>query len=194
MRRFALRLLNLFRRDRAERELAREMDSHLTMLEDEYVRRGMTPEHARLAARRAMGSVALAKDRHRDARVFLWLDEMRQDLRFTVRLLRRDPAFTTIAVLTLALGIGANTAIFSLVNGVLVRPLPYEGSERLVRIAEYFAPSATGAPLPPRTLISGTELEALQSARTLSHVGIYGGRPFSMTLATTDGAVRLAGE
>jgi putative ABC transport system permease protein len=194
MRRFFLRFVNVFRRDPAERELAREMDAHLAMLEDEQVRRGMTREDARFAARRAMGSVALARDLHRDARGFVWLDDFRQDVRFTFRLLGRDPAFTTVAVLTLALGIGANTAIFSLVNGVLVRPLAYENSERLVRIAEYFPPSAAGAPLAPRTATNGAELQALESARTLSNVGVYGGRPFSMTLATPDGALRLAGE
>jgi len=194
MRRLFLRLLNVLRHERAEQDLAREMDAHLAMLEVDHVRRGMTREAARLAARRAIGSVALARDLHRDARGCAWLEDLRQDVRFTLRLLRRDPAFTTVAVLTLALGIGANTAIFSLVNSVLVRPLPYESSERLVRIAEYFSPSATGAPLSPRTLINGAELEALESARTLSNVGIYGGRPFSMTLATPDGALRLAGE
>src|SRR5688572_27028083 len=194
MRRFLLRVLSVFRRRRADADLEREIASHLSLLEDEYRRRGAGDGEARLAARRAMGSVALAKDLHRDARAFVWLDDLRQDLRLSLRLLRRDPLFTTIAVLTLGLGIGVNTAIFSLVNGVLVRPLPYEGSERLVRIAEYFPLSATGSPLAPRTMLNGAELEALQSARTLSDVGVYGGRPFSMTLARPDGAIRLAGE
>src|SRR5262245_42564001 len=182
MRRFWQQVLVLFRHDDTERELAREIASHLTLIEEEYRRRGMTPGDARQAARRAMGSVALAKDLHRDARGFVWLDDLRQDLRFTLRLLRRDPAFMTIAVATLALGIGANTAIFSVVNSVLLRPLLYEGSESLVRIAEHLAPPQTGTPLAPRVLITGAELEALRSARTLSHVGRYGGRPFSMTL------------
>jgi putative ABC transport system permease protein len=194
MRRFLLRLFNVLRRQRADEELDREVASHLALLADEHVRRGRTPNEARLAARRAMGSVALAKDLHRDARAFAWLDDLRQDLRFTMRLLRRDPAFMTIAVATLALGIGANTAIFSAVNSVLLRPLPYEGSESLVRIAEHLAPTQTGAPLAPRVLITGPELEALQSMRTLSDVGRYGGRPFSMTLNLPEGGVRLTGE
>jgi len=194
MRRFFQRVLGLFRHDAAERELGRELASHLTLIEDEYRRRGMTLNEARLAARRAIGSVALAKELHRDARAFAWLDDLLQDLRFTLRLFRRDPAFMAIAVLTLALVIGANTAIFSVINGVLLRPLPYEGSEGLVRIAEHLGPSPMGAPLAPRVLITGSELEALQSARTLSHVGRYGGRPFSMTLALPANAVRLTGE
>ena len=194
MRRFLLRLFSAFGRRRADTDLDREIASHLLLLEDEYRRRGSSDGEARLAARRAMGSAALVKDLHRDARAFVWLDDLRQDLRLSVRLLRRGPVFTAIAVLTLGLGIGVTTAIFSLVNGVLVRPLPYEGSEHLVRIAEYFPPSGTGSPLAPRTLINGAELEALESARTLSNVGIYGGRPFSMTLAKPEGAVRLAGE
>jgi hypothetical protein len=159
MRRFILRLLNVFRYEHAERELTREVDSHLALLEEGHVRRGATPDEARLAARRAIGSVALAKDLHRDARAFAWLDDLLQDLRFTLRLFRRDPAFMAIAVLTLALVIGANTAIFSVINGVLLRPLPYEGSEGLVRIAEHLGPSPMGAPLAPRVLITGSELD-----------------------------------
>ena len=77
MRRFILRLLNAFRPDPAERELTREVESHLVLLEEEHRRRGMTADEARLAARRAMGSVALAKELHRDARSFVWLDDLR---------------------------------------------------------------------------------------------------------------------
>ena len=75
MRRFAQRVLGLFRHDRAERELAREVDSHLALIEEEHVRRGVTLDQARAAARRAMGSVALANDLHRDARSFAWIDD-----------------------------------------------------------------------------------------------------------------------
>jgi len=194
MKRVFHRLLNLCRGDRAETEAAREIASHLALLEDEYRRRGMTADVARLAARRAMGSIALAKDLHRDARSFTWIDDLARDLRFAARLLRRDSGFTAVAVLTLALGIGANTAIFSVVNTVLFRPLPFDRSDRLVRIAEHPAASGATASLAPRIVINRPELDALRSARTLSHVGIYSGRPFSMTLASDDGPNRLAGE
>ncbi len=195
MRRSLLRFLNAFRRTDAEDDLDREVAAHLALLEDEHRRRGLSGEEAQLAARRALGSVALTKDLHRDARSFAWLDDLRQDVRFAVRLLIRTPGFSAIAVLTLALGIGANTAIFSVLNGVLLRPLPYEGSGRLVRIAEHL-PALSGAqtPLAPRVTINRNELETLQASRSLSQVGVYGGRPFSMTLAMPDGPTRLAGE
>jgi hypothetical protein len=136
MRRLMLRILNVFRRDSAERELAREMAAHLALLEDEHVRRGMTRDDARLAARRAIGSVALTKDLHRDARSFAWLDDARQDVRFAARMLVRSPGFAAVVVFTMALSIGATTTLFSLAYGVLMRPLPWPEHDRLVLLQE----------------------------------------------------------
>ena len=87
MRQFILRLINTFRPKTADDDLAREVAAHLALLEDEYRRRNLTPNEARLAARRAMGGVAHAKDLHRDARLFGWLDDARQDVRFAARML-----------------------------------------------------------------------------------------------------------
>jgi hypothetical protein len=126
MRRFVLRFLHLFRRDRAGRELDREVAAHVALLEDEHRRRGLTPDEARLAARRAMGSVALVKDLHRDERSFMRVDDLGRDFRHAVRTLRRAPGFTLIAVFALGLGIGVNTTFFTIVNAICLRGLPIE--------------------------------------------------------------------
>src|SRR5262245_7757681 len=152
MRRFILRLLNAVRPGRAEDDLAREMAAHLALLEDEYRRRGMAPDETRRASRRAIGSVAHASDLHRDARSFAWLDDLQRDVRHAVRLLVRSPGFALVALLTLALGIGATTAVFSVVHGVLLTPLPYPDPDRLVRVFGP-PPAVAGIDGPPSRLV-----------------------------------------
>ncbi|MGO4884892.1 MAG: ADOP family duplicated permease [Bryobacteraceae bacterium] len=137
MRRFLSRFVNLFRGSRAERELAREIDSHLALLEEEFECRGLSPDEARRAALRAYGGVEQAKELHREARSFIRLEQFSKDVRYGGRNLWRTPGFTAVAAITLALGIGASTAIFSAVNAVLLRPLAYKDAERLVTVLHY---------------------------------------------------------
>jgi hypothetical protein len=134
-RRFFLRLANVLRPGKADLELARELDSHLALLENDFQRRGMTPEDARLAARRAFGGVEQAKERQRDAPSFVWLDDTRRDVRHAARLLRRDPIFALTAALSLAIAIGANTTIFTIADALLfARPAGVVEPDRLVDI------------------------------------------------------------
>jgi predicted permease len=134
MRQLIFRLLALVWHNRAEDELAREMDAHLAMLEEEHVRRGMTRDEARFAARRAMGSVALVSDIHRDARSFVNLEDLGRDFRHAFRALRRAPGFTFIAVFALGLGIGVNTTFFTIVNAICLRGVPIESPERVMYV------------------------------------------------------------
>jgi predicted permease len=132
--RFLARLDTFFRRGRAERELHREITAHLTLLADDFERRGMTPEEARRAALRAYGGVEQTKELHRDERSFVWLEQAFQDLRHACRGLARSPAFVAVALLSLAFGIGVNTAIFTLVNGILLKNLPVPDPHRIVQL------------------------------------------------------------
>ena len=192
VRRFLLRLLHFFQPHRAESELERELAAHLGVLEDEYKRRGLTDAEARLAARRAFGGVAQAKESHRDARSFRWLNDLRRDARFAVRALLRAPGFTAVVVATLALGIGANTAIFSAVHAVLLRSLPFPGADRFVRIVTEFQPDDGSGIKRSVASMSFEDLEFLRSrSRTLSNLGTY--VPEAVTLSGRGEAVRLSG-
>src|SRR5689334_17213158 len=132
LRRMFARTRDLFSRDSADEDMRLEFESHLEMETAEYIRRGMAPDEARRKARLASGGLTQAAESVREQRGLPWLESLGADFKYAARSLRHSPAFALIVVMTLALGIGANTAIFSVVRGVVLKPLPHRDGDRLV--------------------------------------------------------------
>src|SRR6202140_2138418 len=158
-----------FRRNRMDRELAEEMRQHVERKTSQNVAAGMSGEEARYAAQRQLGNATRLEEEGRATRGFPRIETFLQDIRYGVRTLRKNPGFATIAVLTLALGIGANAAIFSIVYGVLLKPLAYSGAERTLRIWQVI-PSSGFTQL---GMTNAQVVRLRQQSNSLEAVGAY---------------------
>src|SRR5438309_9805762 len=138
MRAWLLRFGGLFRKARQDRDFSAEMESHLQLHIEDNLRAGMSPAEARRQALIKLGGIEQTKELYRDRRGLPLLETLFQDLRFALRMLRKTPGFTVVVVLTLALGIGANTAIFSLIDQVALKWLPVKNPEQLFELKQNF--------------------------------------------------------
>jgi predicted permease len=185
------RLLALVRSRRLERELDGEVRAHLELAERDALADGLSPDEARRMARRRFGSIDRMKEEHRDRRSVRWMDSLVKDVRYGLLLLRRDPVFAFVAVSVMAIGIGANTAMFSLMDAVLLKPLPYPAPERMVRVWEAPTPTSRNGISTLNFLDwkrSSTSFEALSAIRGLNAALTGNGEPARLagTLVSAD--------
>src|SRR3954470_14637428 len=134
------------KRHKFETNMSREIESHLEQATQDYIARGLPPEEARLRARREFGGIDLAKEELRDTQYFRWFADFLQDARFTLRTWRRNPGFAAGVVAVLALGTGSATALFSVLDRILFRPLPYADPGRLVSFGEVVRFASVASP------------------------------------------------
>lgn len=186
LRAWFARFGGLFGKQRRDRELSAELESHLRMHIEDNIRAGMPPEEARRQALVQLGGLDQTKENYRDRRGLPWLETLLQDLRFGLRMLRKNPGFTVVAVLTLALGIGANTAIFSVVDAVLLNPIPYPQPDRVVSLY------VTWPTYPHAAFSYPNFLDVQREARSLS--GLAAWRVDSFALTGTSEPEELRGE
>src|SRR5689334_7730526 len=183
-----LRVRALLNRRRLERDLEEELRFHLATRADRYRQNGSDAEEAARGARRDLGNPTVWKERCRDMWTFYWLETLGQDLRYAARSLRKSPGFTLVAALTLALGIGSTTAIFSVVDAVILRPLPYPDPARLV---ELFG-NVTRARVERRGTSFADYLDWRSQSRSFEDMALYAGNSF--TLTGFDEPERIPGE
>ena len=170
------RLLALFAKKRIARELDDELRTHLELLAADFEKQGMTPEEARMAARRGMGNLAGMKEEYRDARGLPRLETLLQNVRYAWRVLWKNPVFTIVAVIVLALGIGANTAVFSMTDVLLLRPLQMANLDRVVNVL-----ATTPGQRPSADMSPGDFADFRAQSRTLEHLSAFYGREDDMT-------------
>ena len=187
LRIFLSRLWAIGRSRQRDRAIDDEISGHLAEATEEYVRRGLSLEEARRAARRSFGGVTQAKEVYRQVRSFMWLEDVWRDSRHGLRTLRKSPAFTAAAAATLALAIGANTAMFSVLNAVLLRPLPYRAPEQLAML---WTEDPTQNRREGRSALWSVEQWRSQS-QSFADMATFDS--VSMTLAADDGAEQIVG-
>ncbi len=171
------RLLAVFAKRRIARDLDDELRAHQDLLAEDFIRQGMTPEEAQFAARRSMGNLAGMKEEYRDARGLPVLEMLLQNIRYAGRVLWKSPGFTAVAIFALALGIGANTAIYSLADVVLLRPLQIPHLDRVVNVIG----TVPGLRLGMASMSPGDFAEFRDQSRTVQHISVWYERDVNLT-------------